>query len=699
MKLYPKNLTICAVADGDGMEIIMVRRDIKTFSIEGLADQVMLEAPFSLASAIEVGKLSLADLGETVTFSADVEADAVALAMKNIFVKLGRFSAPCEVLINGAEIGKIDGEHLSYILDTAGELKEGSNKISFRFETKNDPRDIGVFCAPQIIRFNNAIIDKVSLSQKHEGGTVTVAIQVDLLGNADNVRAVATLTSPVGQMYYAGLTRGSGSVVIPDPLYWYPHGYGVQNLYKVTVNLYGDVDIEDSVEMRIGLRTIDMADSGGCSINVNGISVLPMGAVYRAERDLSVPENKKRIEAFITYAAIANYNTVVIPADSPRPEERFYELCDLYGIMIIEELDKISDGYLDTLAKTSIHPSLCLIDLLNRANISEVLHSLNLVAPELYFSITEKFSEYYSHPSFPHIKTIDSAVPKELQAPTTVEMERISDSETTGKILCGIIERYPYPTSIEAISYASQLASANKITDKLKELRLSEGKHGRVVFDCLGDSKAISSSSAIDSATRRKALNFYLQKAFATISIYADYNDGKVTFSASSQRKLDLEGTLEYRIADAKNVTIYRSSEAVSLEGMTVNAIASLDISDYIRGHEQEYYLEYSLRDGSSILLTDVLLFVPEKHFAFEDPQIAFEISGSNKRFSVTLTPKAFAKDVEMYFEGVDAVFSSNYINLTQNSPVKFAFSTTGELETATQLCRALKIRSIYDVK
>ena len=679
---------------------VMVRRDIRIFSVDGIEKQVSLEAPFSLASAIAKGVISADGLGESVTFYADVQADAVALSIRNIFLKLGRFSAPCDVLINDKEIGHVDGERISYLLNAEGALNEGSNKLAFRFDTKNDPRDIGIFCAPQIVRFNNALIDKVTLYQKHNDGAVNVEIRVGMIGNTENVRAVATLTSPAGQMYYAGLTRGHGSINIPDPLYWCPHGHGIQNLYKVTVNLYGDVDIEDTAEMKIGLRTVEPAESvDSFALVVNGTEILPMGAVYRAERDLSVPENLKRIDAFITYAAMANCNTVVVPVDSPRPAERFYDLCDMHGIMVIEEIDKISEGYLDTLERSFHHPCVCLLDLLQQNSTDEIVQTLNLAAPELNFSITREFTVYPEHPSLPHTKTLEAAVPKDARIPTTPEMEMISDTETMGKILCGIIKRYPYPRNLESLSYLSQLASANIISETIKEIRLSKENQKRAVFDSLGDCETVASSSAIDSAARRKALGFYEHRLFAPISLYADNKNGVVTFSASSQRRLDFAGTLEYRIADSKNVTIYKNSEALEFDSMSAGELFARDFSDYIQGHENEYYLEYSLREGATTIYSDVLLFVPEKHFAFEDPKIDFNISGSDKRFSITLTAGAFAKDVELYFESVDAIFSENYLNLTQSTPLKITFNTLGGLETATQLKRELKIRSIFDTK
>jgi hypothetical protein len=57
-----------------------------------------------------------------------------------------------------------------------------------------------------------------------------------MIGDKSEVRAVATLVSPTGKIYYSGLADGSGAISIPDPLLWWPSGMGVPNLYDLAVN-------------------------------------------------------------------------------------------------------------------------------------------------------------------------------------------------------------------------------------------------------------------------------------------------------------------------------------------------------------------------------------------------------------------------------------------------------------------------------
>ena len=121
------------------------------------------------------------------------------------------------------------------------------------------------------------------------------------------------------------------------------------------------------------------------------------------------------------------------------------------------------------------------------------------------------------------------------------------------------------------------------------------------------------------------------------------------------------------------------------------------DLSEYVSGHEEEYYLEYYIREGLSISSRGTLLFTEPKNFRFADPKIDAKIVGRDKRYSITLSANAYAKDVEIDFGDADAVFYENYVDLTQNAPYKISFVLVNGEDSAEALAGSLKIRSLYD--
>jgi beta-mannosidase len=132
---------------------------------------------------------------------------------------------------------------------------------------------------------------------------------------------------------------------------------------------------------------------------------------------------------------------------------------------------------------------------------------------------------------------------------------------------------------------------------------------------------------------------------------------------------------------------------------MSVVAFEGRDFKDVIAGHENEYYLEYGLRDGAVAVTKDILLFVKPKRFDFVDPSIKAQISGVGRSFTMMLKAEAFAKDVEIYFEGIDVILSENYFDITSSAPLKINIMVTGNVDVNSfELEDALRIRCVNTI-
>lgn len=679
----------------------MVRREIKNFEMKTGGLNLACQAPMTLYSVLNEQEYSRSDIAGEVDFCAEVFADEAALAAKHTCIRIRGIKQPAKLYLNDVFVGDIDGESPVHTFMVSGRFVHGSNMLSVRFLLAECTRPglIGIFTPPEILRFSGAIIDRVHLIQTHEDGKVDLSIKVDTLGSAENVRAVATLVSSSGQIYYAGLTRGKGNIMISDPLYWWPRGFGVQNLYKLTVNLYGEVEVEDSAEMKIGLRTVMTSKAAdGSELLINGVRFLPMGATYLADDTPDVSTYLKKEEASVTSAAMSSYDALVLPSGAVRPSERFFELCDIHGIVVIDEIDALTDASLERISRLSHHASYGILDIVCTENIEEIAERLNDTVPNLEFSLLDEAPKYISAPSLPSEKTLRTVVPEGERNLFSYSVEAVAEGDAIGKMLLAVAQNYPYPNSLSDFAYASALAAAKQVGRKIKECRMSLGASGRAIFERLGDSAVAISPSAIDSFARWKPLQYYSARHFSQVALYAEVTPSGILFSVSNERKVDFIGTIEYRIADASNVTIYKNSEACEFTAMAARKLFTRDLSEYIKGHEREYYLEYYLKEGSSIISRNTLLFVPEKHFKFEEANIKAEIAGTDRRFTMTLTSDKFAKDVELDFVGTDAIFSDNYIDLTSDSPVKISITITSGIETAYHLNDALKIRSVRDL-
>ena len=672
----------------------MTKSEIKQFKLKIGEESFECAPPFSLVSV----RGSRAVSGVAV---ATLTADERIRNNKHVYLRLSDVVGLCSVRVGGRSVYDTDFTGGVLNIPIKDYITAGDNTLELYFSDKGGAVRAGLFGKAELLKFNNSAIDRVSICQNVSGNSCNIDINVDMLGGNDNVRAVATLVSSAGHVFYGGLTRGRGRINVKDALMWWPKGMGVQNLYKLTVNLYGDLEIEDTAEMKIGIRSVS-AEEGSCLLCVGGATLLPMGAVYTEESREEPVLSKNREAAFINSAARAGFNALVIKDGDSLPSEAVLDLCDAHGIVIIREISasrlETSDE-LDRLARVAHHPSVAeYLIIHDKGNARTLKDRLTLVAPDVAVKILDKAQPFISHPQLPGERVISGWLSPEERNLFSEKVEG-EGRETVLDMIRSASERYPYAGTLSDFAYISALSAAEKIKSKMVEARLNRGSE-MAVYSSLGSQRAGVISAGLDSRATWCALHYYSTEFFAPLTVSAKHEGGgRVAFYVSNERRQSFVGTIEYRIADNKNRTLFAGSESCVVERSVAKLVTTRDFGDILKGHEREYYLEYYLRDPMGVYSRETLLFVPEKYFSFLPAEIEAAVSGSDRRFGITLTASAFAKGVELYFEDADAVFFDNYFDITSTSPIKIACTLTGGTDTAEHLKRVLRIRSIEDVK
>ena len=670
----------------------MIKTEIKEFLYGEGEGTVSVSVPFSSAS--------LSGSDGKISVRASFECDGAA--WKYAYLRIKDAEGLCEVRLGGTTVHstKFSGRVLN--IPVKDLLCSGENTLELDFAPRGGGRYPGLFGSVELIRFNCAIIDWVSISEEFSSSGVSINLGLDLLGRADSVRAVATLRSRANQIFYGGITKGKGHITVKDPLYWWPKDMGVQNLYTLTVNLYGETEIEDTVEFNVGIRNIKIDGTALCA-DIGGASFLPMGAVYRTEDMRDPLLSRNRMPALINSAARVGMNALVIREEDCLPSESFFELCDAHGIVVIREIRssclEASAEEMEMLARVSRHPSMAIYNVIYDSGNSRVIKERLLrVAPNLAVRFSDKQLEYPSFPSIASDRVVSRVLSADEENLFSEKMER-----TCGEVIFEMLEsaaqRYPYAGGFYDFVYVSSLSAAERIKEKMIEARLKRGALP-AVYDGLGDLSGLVCRSGIDCEAVWRATHYMASGFFGPICLYPKHlGEGRVQFLVSNEKRQSFSGMLEYRLADRENRTVFKGSEPCVIERATAKEIFSYDFGELISGHERDYYLECCLRDSLGAFSRSFTLFVPEKHYKFKDPEIKAEISGAERRYSVTLTASSFARGVELSFAESDAVFFDNYFDLTAGSPVKIQFTTTGGSDDAEHLRDTLRIKTVYDVK
>ncbi len=211
---------------------------------------------------------------------------------------------------------------------------------------------IGVWKDIRLEGFGEARLDNVHLCQMHTEEKVTVEARVAVeRWKKVPLTAFVRITTPKGQLLEgkAAISNGddgSVKIAIPNPELWWPNGYGDQPLYKVEVSLIKDGDPNhvhlDQRLFQLGLRKLELRQredqwGRGFVFVVNGIPIFAKGSNWIPADSFPTRITIQSLEMLIRSAAETHQNMLRVWGGGFYEDERFYDLCDRYGILVWQE--------------------------------------------------------------------------------------------------------------------------------------------------------------------------------------------------------------------------------------------------------------------------------------------------------------------------------------------------------------------------
>jgi beta-mannosidase len=648
----------------------------------------------------------------------------------------------CKIEVNGKDLGTVDNMHRTYDFEVKTKLELGMNTLKLIFsKPQNTPEvrrayatfgkegshslyDMGIFRKIEIIAFNHKIISDVKIKQTHGDKYVRLDIKIDTLGYDEMSRTVATMTSPAGNVYFCGFVGGEGSITVTDPNLWWPKGLGMQNLYKLNVNLYSDSDLEDTREIKIGLRRMSVrSDNGKQTLLINDVPMFVMGAEYMLGDVLLPSITEERTRALLEDAADASFNTVFIHGSGLYPENYFFNICDELGLLTFMQLpvsnkkaedteafkNEIKAELKDNLTRMANHPSLGVIvgnDRVNRIfdTDEERARFISDFAELDGGNVLDLCGECYKqlarvgHDSLPTYNSILNFTTSDNRNLGSKLFElHGADSTTVNKMLSGALEEYPYANGMKELSYVTGLYSAEASMREAQTFRRESVKPMGVLMRSMNDPWPSLSPSAVDYYGGRKPLHYYEREFFAPVRISVVVKGSKAKFVVTNDMRQDYVGVFAYAIMNAKNKPMFRDSFPIRAKASSNLEVHNVDLGSVISSHENEYYLLYTITDKINDASKGIYLFTKIKRFKFLQPNFEFDVTGNGTQFVATIAADCFAKGVEISFDGVEATVDRNYFDLTGTAPVQVQV-TTPRITTVEKLKRVMRIRSVYDL-
>ena len=307
------------------------------------------------------------------------------LAEERVYLVCDGLDTLANVSLNGHFLGHTENMFRQYHWEVKSLLKPGENEISITFESpiryitprhearpmlgvsqaipggpylRKAPCQFGWDWGPQLppigiwkdIRlegYSLARFEDVHLRQIHnpEGAIIQAAYKLEKWAK-ELLTVSLTVTSPRGEVttkvtHLEGF-HGEVSIQIPNPELWWPNGYGKQPLYKINFTLSRAGKPLDEREYTLGFRTLELhrePDQWGESFTfvVNGVPIFAKGSNWIPADSFPTRITDEHLESLIKSAVAAHENMLRVWGGGFYEEDRFYKLCDRYGILVWQD--------------------------------------------------------------------------------------------------------------------------------------------------------------------------------------------------------------------------------------------------------------------------------------------------------------------------------------------------------------------------
>ncbi len=214
--------------------------------------------------------------------------------------------------------------------------------------------DIGIWRDIYIRRYEDAILERFYVEQKHElkknrvklkiTPTIRLSDGTETGLKGTDYKVLVTVKDPEGNVIADSVDAAKG-VKIDDPKLWWCNGLGEQPLYTVEAELVDSKRPEwkgNVISERIGLRTFTVSqkkDEWGkeFAFCLNGQKVFAMGADYIPEDCVYSRITRERMKYLIDSSKEVGFNSIRMWGGGYYPSKEFMDLCDEAGLLVWQD--------------------------------------------------------------------------------------------------------------------------------------------------------------------------------------------------------------------------------------------------------------------------------------------------------------------------------------------------------------------------
>ncbi|NLR91761.1 glycoside hydrolase family 2 TIM barrel-domain containing protein [Flammeovirga agarivorans] len=283
-----------------------------------------------------------------------VEKDALD---QEVFLRFESVSSAFYLWVNGEKVGYSQDSWSPAEFNITKYLKEGNNSLKMQvirwsdgsyLEDQDGWRMSGIFRDVFLIKrsklhINDYFIQTTDVSNN----SAKIQLEIDLKNTNEKVsdyQLKYSLTNNKGKIVVKGNEAINSlsttfKTTLKKPELW---SNETPNLYQLDISLLKAGKVVDQIQGKVGIREILISDKNeillnGQPITIKGVNVVEHDPIFGKY----IP--KERIEKTVMTLKKYNFNTVRTSHYPASPY--FYQLCDQYGLLVIDEANVESHGF------------------------------------------------------------------------------------------------------------------------------------------------------------------------------------------------------------------------------------------------------------------------------------------------------------------------------------------------------------------
>ena len=313
-----------------------------------------------------------------------------------------------------------------------------------------------------------------------------------------------------------------------------------------------------------------------------------------------------------------------------------------------------------------------------------------------------RFCSEFGFQSFPCMKTIETfTLPMDRNIFSKVMEAHQKNGTANAKILHYISEQFLYPKNFESLLYVSQVLQGIAMKSGVEHWRRNRGRCMGALYWQLNDNAPVASWSSIDYFGRWKALQYMAGKFYAPLAASFERRADSFMLHISSELLAPCRLHMTVAMKTFSFEVLSEVSCDISMEPLSARKVFEKDYSALAAGRADTCFLEYTLIDESGKIISDTVLFVPDKYACLPVPYVKAEVREVGSGFGIDMQSDCFARFAALDFADYDAVFSDNFFDLTSPEPVHVRIMNIRSLGditvTAANLQKSLQISTLTD--